>query len=388
MRTALKTYLKKPQTTVAIVVALMAQIIFCVVWMTAYDGVMDRTDRLKIAFVNEDGEFGQSVERQLRDELPFPIVSAARAEAMDDLTDRSVQLAVIVPNGFGESLTAPGKQATLSYVMNDANPQLAKSVMQTVAANLTAGLNKQAALQGTTVALRQSNLPEEEAGRTAQGLLDQVGSDMAILNPVKGMHNQMVPMMLILASYVGAMLMAMNVHQASEAIGARLTVRRHIAVRSLLIVLAALVISLVGSSLIAALGGQMYAGFASFWLFHFLTMLAFMFFAQLFLISLGMAGMFVNMAVLSLQLVTSGTIVPRPMLSGFYQALGHYLPATYAVEGIMNLQFGGAGSGKDALLLAATIAASLAVSWAVAGLRGRRGAGASARTEADALPAN
>ena len=63
MRTALKTYLKKPQTTVAIVVALMAQIIFCVVWMTAYDGVMDRTDRLKIAFVNEDGEFGQSVER-------------------------------------------------------------------------------------------------------------------------------------------------------------------------------------------------------------------------------------------------------------------------------------------------------------------------------------
>jgi uncharacterized phage infection (PIP) family protein YhgE len=86
-----------------------------------------------------------------------------------------------------------------------------------------------------------------------------------------------------------------------------------------------------------------------------------MFFAQMFLAVFGMAGMFLNMAVLSLQLVTSGTIVPREMLSGVYQWIGRFLPATYSVEGIMNLQFGGVHTGKDAELLLATILVSVAV---------------------------
>jgi len=180
------------------------------------------------------------------------------------------------------------------------------------------------------------------------------------------MHNQMVPMMLVLASYVGAMLMAMNIHQASESIGAALSKGQHLAVRSAVIVIAAFLISIAGSSLIAALGGQMESGFGMFWLFHFLTLITFMFFAQMFLVVLGMAGMFLNMAVLSLQLVTSGTIVPREMLSDFYQWLGQYLPATYAVEGIMNLQFGGMNTAQDVWTLLAVIGASLIITIAVA----------------------
>lgn len=366
MKHAFKTYLKKPQTTLAVVVALMAQLIFCVVWMTAYDGVLDRVDRLKIAIVNEDGESGKQMIQQLRRNLPFEIVTPSKDEAMDELIGRNVHLVLTIPAKFGQSLSTPGTQAKLSYVLNESNPQLTKNVMQTIETNVTAELNRNAALQGAKVVLTQMKLPSDQAEQTAQGLMNKVGADAQSLYPVDGMHNQMVPMMLVLASYVGAMLMAMNIHQASESIGAELSKGRHLAVRSTVIVIAAFIISIAGSSLIAALGGQMESGFGTFWLFHFLTLITFMFFAQMFLVVLGMAGMFLNMAVLSLQLVTSGTIVPREMLSDFYQWLGQYLPATYAVEGIMNLQFGGMNTAQDVWTLLAVIGTSLVITIAVA----------------------
>ncbi|MGO4270603.1 YhgE/Pip domain-containing protein [Paenibacillus sp. TAF58] len=312
-----------------------------------------------MAIVNEDGEFGKSIENQLQSNLPFEIIASTKEQAMDDQLGRDVHLVLTIPPNFGQSLTTPGKQAELSYLINESNPQLTKSVMQTLVTKVTAELNHKAFLQGTQIALQQLKLPAQEASETAQNLLKKVKSNEQLLNPVRGMHNQMVPMMLVLASFVGAMLMAMNLHQATESIGSVLSKWQHVAIRSLITVSAAILISIVGSSVIALLGGQMASGFGTFWLFHCLTLLTFMFFAQTFLTVFGKAGMFVNMAMLSLQLVTSGTIVPKQMLSDFYQSLGQFLPATYAVKGIMNVQFGGLHTGKDVWILFATIVSSL-----------------------------
>jgi uncharacterized phage infection (PIP) family protein YhgE len=97
--------------------------------------------------------------------------------------------------------------------------------------------------------------------------------------------------------------------------------------------------------------------------------MTFMFFAQMFLIVMGMAGMFVNMSMLSLQLVSSGTVVPNQMLSGFYQAIAHYLPATYSVEGLMNLQFGGIHTLYDVGLLIVFSICSVCIGLAVTMLK-------------------
>ncbi|WP_274364727.1 YhgE/Pip domain-containing protein [Paenibacillus thermotolerans] len=343
MKSAWKTYFTKPQTTIAVVVALMAQLIFCIVWMTAYNGVLDRVDKLQIAVVNEDGPFGEQLEQQLQNNLPFQISAVPKEQALQQLEKRQVHMVITIPAGFGESLSAPETTAKLSYVMNASNPQLAANVMQSAVTKITGELNHR----------------------------QKVDSSVQVLHPVDGMNNQMVPMMLVLASYVGAMLMAMNVHQAADAIGGSLSRWQHFAVRTGLIVFAAALISIVGSGLIVLLGGQMQSSFFIFWLFHFLTMATFMFFAQLFLMVFGMAGMFFNMAALSLQLVTSGTIVPKQMLSGFYQHLGQFLPATYAVEGFMNLQFGGIQTEKDVWTLLALIMCCITVTFAVTLLKGR-----------------
>ncbi|MNC51706.1 hypothetical protein D3C75_1010070 [compost metagenome] len=78
-----------------------------------------------------------------------------------------------------------------------------------------------------------------------------------------------------------------------------------------------------------------------------------------------MAGMFVNMVMLSLQLVTSGTIVPREMLSSFFQHLGTFLPATYAVNGLFNLGFGGIETVKDVEVLLLILVCSIVISVAL-----------------------
>lgn len=369
MKTAILAYLKKPQTIIAVVVALMAQMIFCAVWMTAYDGVLDRVDRLHIAIVNEDGEFGSNLEKQLQHDLPFEVAPLTAEQATDGLLKRDVHLILTIPEAFDQALATPGAQAKLGFTLNESNPQLTKSVMQSAIAQITEQVNRNAAMQGTEVVLQQLRMSAEQASQTAQGLVGKVTSDLKALNPVDGMHNQMVPMMLVLASYVGAMMMAMNIHQVSESIGSALSKKQHFAFRSFIIVVAAALISIAGSSFIAALGGQMDSGFGLFWLFHFLTLLTFMFFAQMFLVVFGMAGMFLNMAMLSMQLVTSGTIVPLQMLNGFYQWLGHFLPATYSVEGIMNLQFGGNHTDRDVLLLLVTLLCSLAITAAVTAIK-------------------
>ncbi|MNZ99543.1 hypothetical protein D3C78_1188740 [compost metagenome] len=82
-------------------------------------------------------------------------------------------------------------------------------------------------------------------------------------------------------------------------------------------------------------------GFFAFWMFQALFVVTFLFFSQMFLALFGMAGMLFNIAMLSLQLVTSGALVPRFLLNDFYRSFSEVLPATYAVDGLMSLQFGG-----------------------------------------------
>lgn len=55
----LKQFLKRPGTYVGMIVALSFQLIFFCVWLTAYDGVNERADQMRIAIVNEDANIGR-----------------------------------------------------------------------------------------------------------------------------------------------------------------------------------------------------------------------------------------------------------------------------------------------------------------------------------------
>lgn len=377
MKKGLIAFLKAPQTKIGILTALMFQVIFSLIWMTAYDGVTERVDRFTIAAVNEDGAFGTQLVNGFRENTPFRWETGLTEQAAKEaLERRELQMIVKIPEGFGWRLQAPGGEAaSLEYTMNGSNAMMVSSVMESTAAKITDSVNR--------VALAQA----------APELSGKVNSKVETLHPVDGMNNQMVPMMLVLASYVGTMIMGMNLQQASGMIGRNLSGWQRFGARTVINLASSLAIALVGTSLVFALGGQAGNGFLAFWAFQSLIVLTFLFFSQMFLQWFGMAGMLFNIAALSLQLVTSGALVPRQLLNGFYHATGDFLPATYAVEGLMNIQFGGAGdvSSHDIVWLGAIAAASLAVGLGAELIKGRRpkreGAGDKAALEQGAFAA-
>jgi uncharacterized phage infection (PIP) family protein YhgE len=268
-----------------------------------------------------------------------------------------------IPADFSKGLQTPGQAVPIAYTINESNPSMTKSIMQAVAGNITATVNQQAVAAGASAVLKQMNpaLPAEQVTQIAQGLSSKVTSDIQSTNKVKDMPNQMLPMMLVLASIVGTMIMGMNFSVSTNMLGGALSKGNKMAARLILTVLAVIVVGLISASMVVALGGHVEKGFLTLWAFEALFLLTFALVAQMFLTLFGNAGMLFNIAMLSLQLVSSGAIVPRELLSEFYHAVSNYFPATYAVNGLMNILFGGPGVGSQAGALFLIAAAALAI---------------------------
>ncbi|PEM60011.1 hypothetical protein CN611_00725 [Bacillus wiedmannii] len=78
---------------------------------------------------------------------------------------------------------------------------------------------------------------------------------------------------------------------------------------------------------------------------------AFLSLTQMFITVFGNAGMIFNIISLSLQLVSSGVIVPHEMLSKTYETIGELFPATYAANGYYTIIFGGVSLEKNIISL-------------------------------------
>ncbi|GAS81862.1 hypothetical protein [Paenibacillus amylolyticus] len=76
-------------------------------------------------------------------------------------------------------------------------------------------VNKQAIVISAKNVLQGNLLTEQELASTADSLSERVTSDITYSNPVNGMNNQMVPMMMVLAGYIGAMLLSLNLQQSA-----------------------------------------------------------------------------------------------------------------------------------------------------------------------------
>lgn len=77
------------------------------------------------------------------------------------------------------------------------------------------------------------------------------------------------------------------------------------------------------------------------WIFQTLVFFSFLSVTQMFIVLFGPAGMMFNIISLSVQLVTCGVIVPKALLSHFYQTVGSLFPGTYVADGYQTIIFGG-----------------------------------------------
>lgn len=363
---SLKKVLSQKTTRMGILAALMFQLIFGLVWMTGYEEVTDNVQNLKVIVLNGNPQIEQKIVANLRTSLPVTVESLEnKGAAFERLENREAHMVLEIPSDFAEKLQTPGEQATLRYTLNEANPAMVKSVMTGIIAKITEQVNKEAVGTSVQAALTQVKVPAPQAQGMAAALSERVVADVQTVNPVSSFAHQMVPMMIVLASFVGSMVMGMMVNQSMEALRGTVCKWKRLASWSLINVVAAVLVGLFGASVVVLLG-DLSVDFLALWGFQILSLLTFMFVSMVFVLLLGQPGMVFNIILLSVQLVTSGTMVPRAMLSEFYNGLSKFLPATYVAEGSVNLLFTEGSIASPALnlvwiLLVAAVLAVLAV---------------------------
>jgi len=354
--TGLQALLRVRETYIGIVATIAFQLIFFTIWMTAYDGVNERAEQLSIGIVVEDSVMGQQVAQNIKGSTPFGMEDySSMKEAERALNERQINMIMQIPADFTNQIQA-GKEAEIIYAINQANASVAKNMMEGVAKQLTEEINQ--ALypmqqnQAVAVFAQQfAQLPFEQ--HTAQQITTSVKTtvmnvkdhpvDGTIVktNDVKGFAANFVPLMVIISSFVGAMVMIMQHQQAAQLVQDSLSKWQLFLARQLLNVGVAFTLPFITIGLMHLFNIDSQESLLSIYLFQSVMYLAFLSLAQVFVIAFGNMGMIFNICALSLQLVTSGVLVPKTMLSEGYKQVAAMLPATYGADGYYTIIFGG-----------------------------------------------
>lgn len=370
----LKQFLKRPGTYVGMIVALSFQLIFFCVWLTAYDGVNERADQMRIAIVNEDANIGSKIAEGLQRNLPFQVKAEHSVEkANKEMNDHVYDMIIEIPASFSKDINETGK-SNLNFHINQANAMMAKQMMEGAAKQIRDNVNKEVASYKKQVIVGKLQAVGHENVEVIKGLTeDSIGFTVHKVNDVKGFSVNMVPLMIVLASFVGAMIMSMELSKVAKEVKSSWSnfLSRQIINGTVSILLACITIGLMKGFQI-----EMHETVWSIWVFQAIVFFAFLSLTQMFLTVFGNAGMIFNIISLSLQLVSSGVIVPHEMLSKTYQTIGGLFPATYAANGYYTIIFGGVSLERNiiSLLVIVLVTQSVAVmTLAIKGMvKGRR----------------
>ncbi len=357
----LKQFLQKRETYLGLAAAIAFQIIFFIVWLTAYDGVYDRVDQIEVAIVTEDEQIGAAVKKTL---LETDVVQTQAYESLKEakqaLERHEVEMVVHIDNYFTDQLLTV-QHGVVDYYINQTNPTLLRQMMEGIAGEMTERIDREVFLHINQAVLPEQVMTQADIPAQAQPMADELVINITenmIQHPVEGnvikVHDRdgfaisMIPLLIVLASFIGAMLISQHLQLAEGKLTGKHSVMSSFLARQVINLVAAAMIACLTIGLLSVFHVEINKSLLSLWGFQMLLFYSFLAVSQLFVILFGNIGMVVNIVLTALQLATSGALVPRVLLSTTYQHIGDYLPATYGVNGYFAFIYGG-GSVQGAM---------------------------------------
>lgn len=359
----MKAFLKNKGVIGGIFMMIFYQIIMIGIFMSGYSAIPKNLDHLKVAIVNEDQQSGTQFVEQMKEKLPFQVVTdESLAQAQKELDDREIHFIMHIPQDFTQKLAAQGEQAKLDFFINESNPATINSSMQNVANQISSQINTQIQTQSFEGILQNLKVPADQSKQMVEGVMTKVAPNIVMTNPQPaGMHNQMAPMFLTMASYVGAMIYSMI------SVGALSQLKRKMGKWKAFLslqgvnVLLSIIAPLVGLGIYFAVHGYGAETFMKMWMVHALEMFVAIEFTSIFCMLLGQAGMILNLPVLLSQTIANGSVLPQEMMPGYFKAVSYISPMFYTVHLDYNMLFGGGKTQVYLLGLVLVGAASLVV---------------------------
>jgi len=306
------------------------------IFLPGYTAIPGNIDQLPIAIVNDDaGKSGSMIADQLRENLPFEKIEMelTNKKALEQLNANELALVVHIPETFSADLQNGDVSSSIDFTVNEAGATVVSSTMTSIVAKINDQLSAQFSQQTAQGVLMNFNLPEEKAAEIAEMIETSYIGNLVTINEIPdGMHNNMLPMFLTMAGYVGAMIAAMQLVAAfkesrGQASKTRLFV--YVQLTALLIAVLAALAAMGIAFLVNDPSGDLFFSMFGQQVSHY--MVAFNF-AAMFIFLVGEGGMILNIPVLLMQTLANGATISRDMMYAPYEWMSYISPMYYSVQ--------------------------------------------------------
>ncbi|MEK5252525.1 ABC transporter permease [Paenibacillus sp. FSL F4-0125] len=314
------------------------------IFLPGYTALPGNMDDLKVAIINDDaGQYGAQISGQLSESLPFKTIKTdiSNKKAMDELEHNKLALVVHIPEEFSANVQSGKVSASIDFTVNEASATMVSSAMSSVVGEINKQLSANFSEQTAKGVLMNFNVPEEQATAMATQIKNSYVGNYVVINDVpNGMHNNMLPMFLTMAGYVGAMIASMQLvasFKANRGKASKTKLFMFVQLTALLIAVLSTVVALtiafsvadVDLSLLLPVAAQQILMYMA--AFNVCAIMVFL---------VGEGGMVLNIPILLMQTIANGATMPRDMMYTPYDWFGRITPMYYSVQAYMAQMFG------------------------------------------------
>ncbi|MEC0370994.1 YhgE/Pip domain-containing protein [Paenibacillus chibensis] len=338
------TFLKNKSVIGGITMVLFYQVVMILVFMTGYSAIPKNMTEMSVAIVNEDKQAGKEIAAGLAKQLPFKMVTDLPLDkAQEQLNDRELALVIHIPQDFTKQLSTSGTKAKMDFFMNQSNPAMVSSSMQSVVTQIMTNLNNQFATQTAQGVFQSMKMPAEQAQKLAAEIPTKLDANIVNTNPVPaGMHNQMAPFFLTMVSYTGAMIFSMMMVGAMNVLKRKMGLWQAFWSAQATNAIVALIAPLIGISIYFLIqGGYGAEIFVKVWLVHALELFGAIEFMSIFSLLLKDKAIFANLTLMLIQTISSGATMSREMMPWLFKIVSYISIMFYTVQTDFSVIFGG-----------------------------------------------
>jgi len=260
---------------------------------------------------------------------------------MQDLEDNKLALVIHIPKTFSSELQKNAGPSSIDFTLNEAGATVVSSTMNQVISQINAQLQEQFSQQTAEGVLMNLNVPKEQAEELATKIEKSYVGHVVTINDVPdGMHNNMLPMFLTMALYVGAMIAAMQLVGAFRANRGKTTKTRLFIYVQLTAILVGMMAGLVSAGMAVGINNLSGDQFVQIWAQQILNYWVCFNFTAIVVFLIGEAGMVLNIPILLVQTIANGATISRDMMYAPYEWASHITPMYYSVQAYFANLFG------------------------------------------------
>ncbi|GKV54103.1 hypothetical protein NCCP2222_00500 [Sporosarcina sp. NCCP-2222] len=337
-------FIKSKGATSSIFMGIFYAVCMLGIFLPGYTAIPKNIDQLSIAIVNDDvGQIGEQIEESLAGQLPFDKIKTnlSNKEAMQELEDNKLALVIHIPTTFSNELQNNAGPSSIDFTLNEAGATVVSSTMNQVISQINSQLQEQFSQQTAEGVLMNLNVPKEQAEELATKIEKSYVGHVVTINDVPdGMHNNMLPMFLTMALYVGAMIAAMQLVGAFRANRGKTTKTRLFIYVQFTAILVGIMAGLVSAGMAVGINNLSGDQFVQIWAQQILNYWVCFNFTAIVVFLIGEAGMVLNIPILLVQTIANGATISRDMMYAPYEWASHITPMYYSVQAYFANLFG------------------------------------------------